>query len=127
MAFTDPITLNDSAAVLQTFTRQSSFAGGSDWVENDATLTEFRKISIRHTNAGPSATKGGKPLRRHFVQFSHEKYNATLGKMEKFTCNVTYTVDPQAALTLTNLRDVQAFAKNFATTTVLDQMIRDET
>lgn len=127
MAFTDPITLNDSSAVLQTFTRTSSFAGGSDWVENDGTMGDLRKISIRHTNAGPSATKGAKPLRRHFVQFVHEKWNAALGKTEKATFNVTITVDPSSALTTTNLRDLQAFLKNFQTSGILDQLLRDET
>lgn len=127
MAFTDPIALNDNAAASQSFVRQSGLLGGSDWVENDATLADTRRIVIRHSNAGASVQKGAKSVRRHLTQFVHEKYNATLGKTEKCTLNVTLTIDPGASFTTTNMYDLRAFAVNFLSTTNLDKLVRDET
>lgn len=126
MAFTDPISVNDNSAALQGFTRTGYNPNGSDWVENDATATDVRSLVIRHSNVGSSATPGGKPLRRHLVQFVHSKWNASLGKTEKFVMNLTFTVDPQSALTTTNQYDILAFVKNFLTTTNFDKLVRDE-
>jgi hypothetical protein len=127
MAFTDPIVLADNAAANQSFTLQSKTQNGSDYIENDATGTDQRKIVIRHTNAGPSVVKGAKPVRRHLVQFTHEKLNATLGKIEKITLNVTLTTDPGASgLVAADIYHVRAFAANFLTTTNIDKLIRDE-
>lgn len=127
MAYADPITVADNAAANQTFTLQSRQSAGSDWVESDATPTDMRKIVFRNSNAGASVAKGAKPVRRHLVQFSHEKWNSTLGKTEKAILNVTLTVDPGASFTTTNIYDLRAFAENFLSNTTIDQMLRDET
>lgn len=127
MAFTDPISLNDNAAAAQSFTRQTFVQQGSDWIESDATVASTRRIIIRHSNAGASVIKGGKPLRRHLVQFVQEAWNATLGKTEKATLNLTLTVDPgRSAITDTNLYDLRSFAKEWLTTANIDKVLRDE-
>lgn len=127
MAYTDPISLLDNAAASQSFTRQSSQLAGSDWIENDATLLDIRKIVLRHSNAGASVVKGGKPIRRHLAQFIHEKWNATLGKTERCALNVTLTIDPGASFSTTEIYHLRSFAKEFLTTTNVDKMLRDET
>jgi len=127
MAYTDPISLFDNAAAAQSFVRQSNQKDGSDWIENDSTVALTRRIVIRHSNAGTSVVKGSKPIRRHLVQFTHEAWNATLGKTEKATLNVTLTNDPGTAITAAQLYDLRAFAVNFLTTANIDKMVRDET
>lgn len=129
MAFTDPIVLNDDAGppVPQTFVLASRLQNGSDWVEDDATAAEVRRLSIRHSNAGPSTAKGQAPIRRHLVQFTHEKYNATTLKIEKLVMNITYTIDPGATLTLQNQKDIAAFGRNFFSAANLAKLLRDET
>lgn len=126
MAFSDPITANDNAAVLQTFTQTGMLQNGSDWVENDATAASTRRLVLRHSNAGASVAKGASPIRRHLQQWTHEKYNATLGKTEKLTFNLTVTQDPGASFTSTDIYDLLAFVKNFSTTGNLDKMLRNE-
>lgn len=127
MAFTDPQSLNDNSAAAQSFVRQDVLQGGSNWIENDATGTLIRKISFRHSNAGASVLKGGKPVRRHLVQFTHEAFNATLGKWDKATLNVTLTTDPGGGvITPTNIYDLRAFAVAFLTTGNIDKLMRDE-
>jgi hypothetical protein len=129
MAFTDPIGLNDSVAALQNFTKISQIGGRSEWVENDATAINRRRLIIQHQNAGTSVAKGQTPIRRHSVQMIHERYNATLGKMEKLTQNWSWTVDPGASsITATDIADQLAFMKNFfPNTATLDKLLRDET
>lgn len=128
MAFTDPITLADNSAANQTFTRQTFAPTGSDWVETDATVADTRRIIIRHTNAGPSVVKGSKPIRRHLIQFTHEAWNATLGKTERATLNATLTVDPaRSEITDAHLYDLGNFAAEFLTVTAnIDKLLRDE-
>jgi hypothetical protein len=127
MAYTDPIVLIDNATANQTFVRQSSQKDGSDWIENDATIALTRRIVIRHSNAGASVVKGSKPIRRHLVQFTHEAWNATLGKTEKATLNVTLTNDPGTAITAAQIYDLRSFAREFLTAANIDKMLRDET
>lgn len=127
MAFADPIVLADHAAANQNFTGRSSFQGGSDWVEDDATLSDQRTLSIRHTNAGPSVAKGQSPVRRHLVQLVHTKYDSTLGKNVKMTFNGTLTIDPGAGFTTTEQQNIVSFGTKFWTDTNLAKVIRDET
>jgi len=128
MAFADPITLNDSNAVpvAQSFTRQFTAQGGSDWVENDATPSLTRKIVMRHSNAGPSTVKGAKPVRRHLVQFTLDKWNATSGKTEKAVVNTTITVDAASSITVGEIEDLTTFAAGFLTDANVEKLLRDE-
>lgn len=48
-------------------------------------------------------------------------------KMEAATVNVTLTVDPGSTITAANIYDLIAFQKNLLSTTVIDQLMRDET
>lgn len=127
MAFTEPYSVNDNSATLQSFTRTGSLPTGSDWVENDATSSNRRSMKVRHSNVAASKTPGGKPVRRHLLQFVHEKWNATINKWESATINVTLTVDPQSSITAAEIYDLMAFEKNSLTTTIVDKLIRDET
>jgi hypothetical protein len=127
MAFADPIIVADHAAANQNFTGRSSMQGGSDWIEDDATLTDQRQLSIRHSNAGPSVLKGQTPIRRHLVQFQHVKYDSTIGKNVKMVLNTTLTIDPGAGFTTLEQQNLVAFTKNFFTDANLAKLIRDET
>jgi hypothetical protein len=127
MAYADPISLPNHAATDQDFTITSRLQNGSDWVETDATPTDMRTMSIRHSNAGPSVAKGANPIRRHLVQFVHSKWNDSLAKTEKLVLNVTMTVDPGSSFTTTNQQDLVAFANGFFTDTNLAKLLRDET
>lgn len=128
MAYADPLTLNDSAPLAHNFTKQQSVPNGSDWIDGASTATDVTKILIRHSNAGTSIVAGQKPIRRHLVQFTREIWNATLGKTEKMTLNVTLTVDPGTSFTETNRDDLEAFAANFLLSdTFTDRLMRDET
>lgn len=127
---TDPLQLKDFADSTQGFTRISSLQGGSDWVEDDATISDKRTIAVRHSNAGKSSVKGGPPLRRHLMQFTHSKWNATLGITEKLVANVTFTCDPSTSFDTTDYADIGAFISNAfgnGAETILDQLLRDET
>jgi hypothetical protein len=131
MAFADPIVLNDDTPitpVAQNFVLASRLLNGSEWIEDDASgTTDVRRLSIRHSNAGPSTAKGQFPVRRHLFQVTHEKYNATTLKIEKVVVNVTITVDPGASITVQNQKDALAFARNFVTGANLLKLLRDET
>lgn len=127
MAFAEPIVLANASAVNQNFVLQSRFKDGSDWIEDDATSTLTRRLSIRHSNAGPSVQKGFKPIRRHLVQMVEEKWNATLGKQEKVTLNLTVTVDPGSSVTVGEVYDLRAFMDSFLNNSNLDKLLRDET
>lgn len=125
MAFAD-LTLGNYAEVNQSFVIQSQLPGGVDFIEDDATIGDTRRISIRHSNAGPSVVKGGKPIRRHLVQMTHEKWNADLGKTEKLVMNMTITNDPTTTFSETNIRDLWTFMVNFITDTNVKKLLRDE-
>lgn len=128
MAFTDPIALDDSASVEQSFVLQSRQKDGSEWIESDATAGNVRRISIRHSNAGPSIQKGAKPVRRHLVQFSQETLNTTLGKTEKLVVNLTITNDPGSTLDNTEAAHLLAFVKGIIeSSNFVDKILRDET
>jgi hypothetical protein len=129
MAFTDPIVLADSNPISpanQTFTRQFTAQGGSDWIENDAIPSLVRKIVMRHSNAGPSTVKGAKPVRRHLVQFTLDKWNATTAKTEKAVVNCTITVDAASSITVAEIEDLSTFAANFLTDGNVEKLLRDE-
>lgn len=128
MAFDNTLTLVDFSEANQNFVAQSRLQGGVDYIESDATAESTRRLSIRHTNAGASVLgKGAKPIRRHLVQFTHEKWNSELGKTEKATVNVTITVDPGASITTTEKRDLIAFAISLIGETAnQDRLLRDE-
>lgn len=126
LAFTDPISLNNNAGVAQGFTRTGQVQAGSDWTEDDATNSNQRRIIIRHRKGGKSVAKGAGFVKQHLSQFTHEKYNATLGVMEKMTLNVTLQIDPGTTFTNTDIYDLRAFAVNFYTTGNVDKIIRDE-
>lgn len=127
MAFDDPIVIADNSAANQSFTRKGVSLSTSEWIENDATSTNIRTLSIKHASAGPSVQKGSPPVRRHLVQFKLNKWNSILMKMEAATVNVTLTVDPGSTITAANIYDLMAFQKNLLSTTVIDQLMRDET
>jgi len=71
--------------------------------------------------------KGSKPIRRHLVQFVHEKWNSDLGKTEKCVVNATITNDPGSTFTSTDLLHLVMFAREFLTSTRVAQLLRDET
>jgi hypothetical protein len=125
MAFSD-LTLADADGTNQSFVVQQRFAGGVDFIESDATVDSTRKIAVRHSNAAPSVLKGARPARRHLAQFTQEDYNATLGKTEKTTLNVTLVVDPGASITEDELFHLRAFLVNFLTEANVSKLLRDE-
>lgn len=128
MAFTEPITLADYDNADVDFVLQSRLKDGSEWIESDAGPNNIRRISIRHSNAGPSIQKGSKPVRRHLFQFVQEKLNTTLGKTEKLTVNLTITNDPGSELDNTEARHLLSFVRRLVETTDFDgKALRDET
>jgi len=127
MAYSDPLVLKDNAAVNQNFVVQSRLQGGVDYIEDDATTTDRRRISIRHSNAGPSVVKGSRPVRRHLFQVIHDKWNSTLGKQEKATLNITLTTDPGASITTAEILHLAAFGAEFLTLDAnVEKLLRDE-
>lgn len=127
MAFVEPILLDDNAVVEKEFALQGRSQFGSDWIESSSTPTDMRRVIIRHSNAGASIVKGAKPIRRHLVQFVHEKFNSTLNKTEKVVVNVTLTVDPGSSFVTSDLHHLVEFARNFLTDSNTEKLIRDET
>lgn len=127
MAFDNTLTLTNNGAESESFVAQSRLQGGVDYIDVTSTAANTRKLSIRHTNAGPSVIKGGKPVRRHLVQMVQEKWNSTLGKTERATVNVTITVDPGASITLAEQQDLIAMASNFVDVDAnVEKLLRDE-
>lgn len=109
---TDPQVLTHGLEGAKTYVRQDSFNGGSDWIMETSDSADTRRLLIRHSNAGKSTTPGAGPVQRHLWQMIRESLNATTGKMEKATVNVTFTIDPGAAFTQAEILEMFDAAVN---------------
>jgi hypothetical protein len=126
MAYSDPLVLADNTPTNQNFTRKSFINGGSDWVEDDSTSASERVIVMRHTNGGPSKTKGSAPKQRHLTQFVFRKYNSIIAATDYFKVNLTIEDDPGSGVTIAEKNHILAFVRSFATSTNLDKILRGE-
>lgn len=126
MAFPDPLSLNNNAAVAKAFNRKSTGIGVSEAIESTSTVADRTLMKIAHTKAGKGAA-AGTVVDRHLLQFQRAKFNSAIGADELMTINVTLTIPSSSGLTTTDTYDLCAFVKNFLTTTAnIDRLIRGE-
>jgi len=126
MAFTDPLSLNNNAAVSKSFNRKSTGIGVSEAIEAGSTVSDRTLMKIAHTKAGKGAA-AGTVVDRHLLQFQRAKFNSTIGADELMTINVTLTIPSSSGLTSTDTYDLCAYVKNFLTTTAnIDRLVRGE-
>lgn len=126
MAFSDPLSLNNAAAVAKAFNRKSSGIGVSEAIEASSTSSDRTLMKIAHTKAGKGVA-AGTTVDRHLLQFQRAKFNSAVGADELMTINVTLTVPSSSGLTTTDVNDLCAYVKNFLSTQAnIDRLVRGE-
>lgn len=95
----DPQTMNDGVTN-HSMTRVGYMPNGmgSLWRWEGSTPALTKEMTIRRENAGNSIAPGSDKVQRFNVQLVSKVLNTTLGKTEKLTTNVTFTVDPGTTL-----------------------------
>lgn len=109
MAATSPITINNNAAVAQTFNPSVAISGGFEYRNGASTVAAPQTIEITHDMKVAASTSND----RHAVTFKQARANA-LASMRTGFVQVTLSV-PKDGLTATDVSDLGAYVRNFLT------------
>jgi hypothetical protein len=103
MSLTATQTLDDASGDAVTYSLIGEDKTGSIRMDSATTLTEPRKLEIKHSSSG----KGADVVDRHLVQASHLKVAGT-GQTRTAVVNLTLAVPRDSVITATIVQDLLA-------------------